>query len=1586
VNTLLILARGLPTIAMAPAWVMLLLKITAFLLAAWAVHGALGRLNPRWRVLVWRVAAVGLVALPSARWLFPALEIRLETPLAEKMAAPSLRPIIPPDDVPETEALHLGRDWPETLATHPVPMGPSEPPRSGAPLRSALSGGSAFARAEQGLAEMGPRAEPGHRRWQGMLLAVWLSGIGILLFRFSVGHYRLGRMIGRAGQPPQWIGGECRRVAAAVGCRGGAEVRQSALVRSPLLCGLCRPVLLLPPRMCEDSYRSDLPAILAHELTHVRFRDLLWNAGLHLLSIVLWFHPLAWRMRRAHLAACELVCDAVSAALVGNVAGYCRTLARVAVESAAVPSPAGIAMARTSSVSRRLSALRRQVFSVPLCRRRATCFGVAAILAVAMLGALHFGPAAPSSVEPVAAAERTPPEAASAGAGSANKAETPSQAGQEHARAPSEHRTAADKSRGPDDRKADWRASNGPDFRPMQIRVIDSDQKPVASATITVRGMTSLPFGPIRYPTDREGIAVIRVPREDLRDLQVLVWDAKHVTVGAAWDVNRGGGQVPDSFSFVMELGTVIGGIVRDAERKPVLGVEVAVEGRKTAPGDPRWVSVYDTVKTDAEGKWQINRIPKNLAGFDLEVKVKRPDPAGVERFPIDAPLIEKLRARTAELVLPKGIAVEGTVTDPQGTPVAGAAVGLFLEPQFRGDSPRTKTDQNGRFRFAVSQRGEYTLVAAAKGYAPDSRRLTLGTEPQKLDLALRKGEWIRLRVVDQDGKPVPQAIVSTALNLSNYFPALMFDYQSAFERDQDRHMLADADGRWSRLWIPEDVLTFYISKPGYAQVVKRAAPSDAESVVTLEAGGWSVAGRVVDRQTKAPIPRFRVTEGISGVGFGDLILWRQSQPVFHENGEYRIAWDTADDRRVVHIEADGYYPSRAQPAKERDRRVTFNVELRKGPNVAGVVRSPDGGPLAGADVILCTPGRGLYLRNGRPGLDQLPLLVRTGADGRFSFPPEPDRFRLVAIHEQGIGQVGDQAGTRDITLERWAGAEGTLRIGDKPAVRETVKIEYEDLWSRSPETLSPEEQSARRIFTDYQTLTDDRGHFAFERVWPRKARIGHYVKVSQEGMMTGWRMGNSQSVKFIPGQTLTVDLSVAVQSAIGDRERAVKRRHERDLASSRKQDAARDARLDAALEALRARPPLAREARIERVLEIMRNYSVGKNEKSWATAIRELIEVGKPAVPRLIQELDRTEREQTLRALGFVLRGIGDPRTVPALIRAIPRTYPGGGCDFGLTIQDDPDLLKFMQQHDNSSGGGGRLFTYGRPIREVMPALEKITGRSHGWLELNFADQAGQGADQDRMKRAAFLKHARKWADWWSKNWRKYVHDPVDAQLDLTREALDRYAESIPKSPHPKPASEIPCGPNVVVGGGVSNRLVRSFDESQPGAFLQAFLDLDSGRLPNPPQDLLEISPNGETSKELLAWAEREGVDLITVKTALPGSDRRVYAFLPLGMKVWRIDNDRFDNLQNELCDANKVSLPEPWKGLMAQVDEKTGKFDEKLTVSFLFITKEGTCGALQIQSPISRELRPGMPVGGRGGWHYKFIYERSPEEAATR
>ena len=83
-----------------------------------------------------------------------------------------------------------------------------------------------------------------------------------------------------------------------------------------------------------------------------------------------------------------------------------------------------------------------------------------------------------------------------------------------------------------------------------------------------------------------------------------------------------------------------------------------------------------------------------------------------------------------------------------------------------------------------------------------------------------------------------------------------------------------------------------------------------------------------------------------------------------------------------------------------------------------------------------------------------------------------------------------------------------------------------------------------------------------------------------------------------------------------------------------------------------------------------------------WARTMRSLIELGPDAVPELIEMLDKTPSEDRLmlRSLPFILRGIGDNRAIPVLIRTIPKCNGQDGSDMGYRCKD-PELFAFMKK-----------------------------------------------------------------------------------------------------------------------------------------------------------------------------------------------------------------------------------------------------------------------------------------------------------------
>ncbi len=139
-----------------------------------------------------------------------------------------------------------------------------------------------------------PRA-PSHAHWTGLaILAVWLCGVA------AIGLIRLRlwlrvRAAVRAGTP--------LNIPAAV------EIRSSPALLEPGVVGLLRPVLLLPEGILDRLTPSQLEAILAHELCHVRRRDNLFSALHMLVEAGFWFHPLVWWIGARLLEERERACD-----------------------------------------------------------------------------------------------------------------------------------------------------------------------------------------------------------------------------------------------------------------------------------------------------------------------------------------------------------------------------------------------------------------------------------------------------------------------------------------------------------------------------------------------------------------------------------------------------------------------------------------------------------------------------------------------------------------------------------------------------------------------------------------------------------------------------------------------------------------------------------------------------------------------------------------------------------------------------------------------------------------------------------------------------------------------------------------------------------------------------------------------------------------------------------------------------------------------------------------------------------------------------------------------------------------------------
>ncbi len=141
-----------------------------------------------------------------------------------------------------------------------------------------------------------------------IIFTVWAVIASALAVRNIVLYIRASRTIKRISRPCD--NAEtlriCEKLRKELGVRSRVRVMVSGETASPLLFGILRPRIIIPDRGFDA---ESLRLIFAHELTHLRHRDLLVKLLGIAAGCVHWFNPLIYPLRRSLNTVCELCCD-----------------------------------------------------------------------------------------------------------------------------------------------------------------------------------------------------------------------------------------------------------------------------------------------------------------------------------------------------------------------------------------------------------------------------------------------------------------------------------------------------------------------------------------------------------------------------------------------------------------------------------------------------------------------------------------------------------------------------------------------------------------------------------------------------------------------------------------------------------------------------------------------------------------------------------------------------------------------------------------------------------------------------------------------------------------------------------------------------------------------------------------------------------------------------------------------------------------------------------------------------------------------------------------------------------------------------
>ncbi len=655
--------------------------------------------------------------------------------------------------------------------------------------------------------------------------------------------------------------------------------------------------------------------------------------------------------------------------------------------------------------------------------------------------------------------------------------------------------------------------------------------------------------------TNADALGELRLPYPPPHAVGVSLWvhapgRRPVVVTESRTNVSRFTGQ----YTVALARGSTIGGVVQAADGKPVAGAQVIIHQVTRLSPHHYTRTDYDAVTTSADGKWTSQSAPADLTGFSFQVvhpeyraaqyvtagfapppnstasltTTRTAAPAVTYRQQPDGTLVpittrragpggagatslltsNALLSASAEMILQPAILLEGTLADAQGQPVPSAEV-IVQRPT--GERKYLRTDTKGRFQTRLGEPGPASVIVIRDGFAPLSRSVSVAAGMPPLSLALAAPRVLRGRVQDRNALPVSGARVRLD-NWNGTSDLLKFQ------------ALTDAEGTFIWTGAPSEQVTFYLSKTNYNNTSHSLGGAMNTIVITMNRTP-GVYGKVFDAETKKPIESFTVIPGRKYSQGEVQTRWERSESARGSGGEYALrisSYYFQPEARVL-VEAPGYEPQVSRAFAGMDS-YTNDFALKKGRGVSGLVLLPDGSPAAAATLVIVEKGDSAYLdQSGQVrGSGGSSDLVRSDAQGRFEFTPKLAPEKIFVSHESGFGEakVADVLQGGKITLQKWGGVKGLMRVGDQPGTDETLRLQ-----SNSEMVMDSDGNGRAAGFSfSLKADPDAAGNFIFEKVPPGEHRLAleYHFKDDRDGN-SAWSHGQLVAVK--PGETATATL-----------------------------------------------------------------------------------------------------------------------------------------------------------------------------------------------------------------------------------------------------------------------------------------------------------------------------------------------------------------------------------------------------------------------------------------------------------------------------
>jgi beta-lactamase regulating signal transducer with metallopeptidase domain len=312
-------------------------------LAVWAALRVFRVRNVLAQKACWGLVLAASLLMPLlVRWSMQVLpDAAFVVPVPHVVLQPADTPAASVASVPVVTGLRKSLTLPEEPAPATLPI-------DSQPVRATLPADSSFApspvpasypavRVEAPAAKIAPK------------LPITTGSLAVLLYVAIACACTLRVLIGLGSALLLWL--RAQPVPLAAEFAAGLALRSSRSVASPVTIG---SAVLLPAEF-TDWDPEKLRIVLAHERSHIRQGDFYLQLLAALYAAMFWFSPLGWWLKRELSDLAETISDRAGL----EQAQSCSSYAQILLEFAAAPrpTPIGVAMARSASLSRRIERL-----------------------------------------------------------------------------------------------------------------------------------------------------------------------------------------------------------------------------------------------------------------------------------------------------------------------------------------------------------------------------------------------------------------------------------------------------------------------------------------------------------------------------------------------------------------------------------------------------------------------------------------------------------------------------------------------------------------------------------------------------------------------------------------------------------------------------------------------------------------------------------------------------------------------------------------------------------------------------------------------------------------------------------------------------------------------------------------------------------------------------------------------------------------------------------------------------------------------------------------------------------------------------